>query len=91
MALVLLPVESIAPTYKMLPSEPVQKLTVCEKQKQEKLKTYYNNYWLKQVGIQLCLFWVFVAKQITISKYIKGRSKISFSHITPTFIDIWML
>ena len=52
MALVLLPAESIAPTYEMLASEPVQTLTLCEKHKLENLKTYYKKYWLKQVGSQ---------------------------------------
>ena len=52
MSLVLLPAESIAPTYGMLASEPVQMLTVCEKHKLNNLKTYYKKYWLKQVGSQ---------------------------------------
>ena len=53
MALVLLPAESIAPTYEMLASEPVQMLTVCDKEKLGKLKSYYNKYWLKQVGSEI--------------------------------------
>ena len=52
MDLVLLPGESIAPTYEMLASKPVQTLTLCEKHKLKNLKTYYKKYWLKQVGSQ---------------------------------------
>ena len=52
MALALLPTDSITPTYEMLASEPIQMLTLCEKHKLNKLKTYYKKYWLKQVGSQ---------------------------------------
>ena len=52
MALVLLPPDSIVPTYGILASEPVQMLTLCEKHKLNNLKTYYKKYWLKQVGSQ---------------------------------------
>ena len=82
MALVLLPAESIAPTYEMLASEPVQMLTVCDKEKLGKLKSYYNKYWLKQVGSEIMSVFGLRRKRTTILKSITGGLKISSSLIT---------